>query len=535
MKKKILCITLTLLLLLPLLAACTPTGGGTTPTKEPTQKPTTGTPGTDAPPNTDELDPVELLWYIGGRQPRDYKMVMEGLNEYFKEKINTEINLVFTEHADYQQKMATIVQSGEEYDLAYVSTTYFNPVVNAQNGAFVELDDLLPEYAPNLLKEVPEWAIEGAKIDGKIYMIPSYKDIADRFSFIYNKSMSDELGLDLTASWKTMFDLEERIYEFKEARDAKWPEKADIPIMTPYRTMGAWLPSDIFIGAAVANIEGIETFEGKGKGEMVFNQYDTEEYREMMKLQKKFVDDGIAAYDAKNYDPDGVRSKNGETAVRIGQGLVAVDDHYYSDDWVVDLVLSDYAIPSTAYLHAAGTAVSVTSKNPERAVMLQDLCYSDQFVATTMRFGLEGEDKHYVIDENGRLDVSKGLNSDPTDRGWYLWYHAETGNLFKAILPATQPDDLFEAIKASNDKSAQFTSNLGFVVVQDAVANEIAAVANVIAEYHEPLSYGMVEDVDGHIDEFIAKLKANGVDKIIEEVQRQLNEWRASQGREVLK
>ena len=83
MKKKILCITLTLLLLLPLLAACTPAGGGTTPTKEPTQKPTTGTPGTDAPP-ADELDYVKLVWHIGGRPQRDEAMVMEELNAYFK-------------------------------------------------------------------------------------------------------------------------------------------------------------------------------------------------------------------------------------------------------------------------------------------------------------------------------------------------------------------------------------------------------------------------------------------------------------------
>ncbi|NLB40808.1 MAG: extracellular solute-binding protein [Clostridiales bacterium] len=468
MKKKVLCITLTLLLLLPLLAACAPSNEGTT---DPPTTPTTGTPGTEA-PGSNELDPVTLVWHIGGRAQRDQEMVMTELNAYLKEKINTEIDMRFTTHADYQQKMSTIVGAGEEYDLAYVSTTFFNPVVNAQNGAFVEIDELLPEYAPNLLNEVPGWVIEGAKIAGKTYIIPSYKDVADVFSFVYNKSLSDDLGLDMTGSWKTIFDLEERFYEFKEARDAKYPDKADIPMMTAYRTMGAWLPSDILMGSAVANIEGIETFEGKGKGEIVFNQYDTEEYREMMRLQRQLVDDGIVAYDTKNYDPDKVREKSGDTAFRLGQGLVAVDDHYYSDDWVVSLVVSDYSIPSTAYLHAAGTAVSVTSKNPERAVMLQDLVYADQYVATTMRFGLKGEDKHYVIDDNGRLDVSKGLNADPSDRGFYRWYGAESGNLFKAILPASQPDNLFDAIQASNDNAANFTSNLGFVMVQEDVANE---------------------------------------------------------------
>jgi putative aldouronate transport system substrate-binding protein len=536
MKKKILCIILTVLLVLPLLAAC-----GKAPSDQPTDKPSeeptapaTEGDATEEEPDTEELDYVELIWYIGGKAANDEEMVMEELNKYFKEKINATVDIRWVETGDYQQKMSTIVGAGEEFDLMYVATSFFHPVVNAQNGAFVELDDLLPKYAPNLLKEVPEWVIEGAKINGKIYIIPSYKDVADVFALSYNKTLADDIGADLSGNWKTMFDLEERFYKFKELRDAKYPDKADIPIMTPYRTLGSWLPCDIFILPAVANIEGIEIFAGKGKGELVFNMYETDEYRNMMRLQKKFVDDGIAAYDAKNFDPDGVLHKAGEIAIRMTQGLVAMDPHYYSNDWEADLIVSDISIPSTAYLHAAATAVSVTSKNPERAVMLQDLVYSDEYVATTMRFGLEGEDLHYVVDEDGRLDFSKGRNADPQNRGIYRWYGYQFGNLFKAKMPNTQPKDLYEQIKASNDRSTQYTANLGFVVNQDPIANEIAACTNVIAEYHEPLSYGMVDDVDGHIDEFIQKLKDNGADKIIEEVQKQLNDWRASVGREVL-
>ncbi|MGI6536943.1 MAG: ABC transporter substrate-binding protein [Caldicoprobacterales bacterium] len=538
MKNKVLCIILTVLILLLFFTACskTPTDTPTeSPTKEPTPAATEGEgEETDEPPETEELEYVELIWYIAGDAAKDEEMVMEELNKYIKEKINATVDIRWISFGDYQQRMSIIVGAGEEFDLCFVATTYFNPVVNAQNGAFLPLDDLLPKYAPNLLKEVPEWVIEGAKIAGKVYVIPSYKDVADVFSIVFNKTMADEIGVDLSSSWRTMFNLDERFYKFKELRDEKYPEKADIPLMSPYRTMGAWLPCDIFIGPAVANIEGIEIFKGKGKGELVFNMYDTDEYREMMRLQKKWVDDGIAAYDAKNFDPDGVLHKAGEIPIRMGQGLVAIDPHHYSTEWEADIVASDISIPSTAYLHAAATAVSVTSKNSERALMLQDLVYADEYVATTMRFGLEGEDLHYVIDEDGRLDFSKGRNADPQNRGIFRWYGSQFGNLFKAIMPNTQPKDLYEQIMASNDRSTQFTANLGFVVNQDPIANEIAACANVIAEYHEPLAYGMVDDVDTHLNEFVQKLNNNGVDKIIEEVQKQLNDWRVSVGREVL-
>jgi hypothetical protein len=42
---------------------------------------------------------------------------------------------------------------------------------------------------------------------------------------------------------------------------------------------------------------------------------------------------------------------------------------------------------------------------------------------------------------------------------------------------------------------------------------------------------GMVEDVDTAVDEFVAKLEANGSQKIVEEIQKQLTEWRKSVGK----
>ena len=77
---------------------------------------------------------------------------------------------------------------------------------------------------------------------------------------------------------------------------------------------------------------------------------------------------------------------------------------------------------------------------------------------------------------------------------------------------------------------ATVASHMGFVFNTDAVANEIAACNNVIAEYNglDTGAYGTEEATLKAVDEFVAKLKANGLDKIIAEVQAQVDAWVAA-------
>lgn len=42
-----------------------------------------------------------------------------------------------------------------------------------------------------------------------------------------------------------------------------------------------------------------------------------------------------------------------------------------------------------------------------------------------------------------------------------------------------------------------------------------------------------MEDVETTVAEFNQKLEANGIQKIIDEAQKQLNEWRAANGKPV--
>ena len=486
-----------------------------------------------------KLEPVVLEYYMPEKEQPDAQNVWAEINEYVAEKINVTVNIHWVERAEYGQRMSAIIGAGQEFDLCGSPTSALNFAVNASNGAFAPLDELLSPYAPELLEEVPAWVLEGGRVNGKIYGVPSYKDVASSFGLCWNDTMRQELGIGentMKTEWKWIPEMYDVFMEFKEKRDAVYPELSDIPIATAFHdNLFLWCSYDQVVNYVVTNVGNIDYFKDQGSGEKVFNLFDTPEFLEIAKAARKWVDAGLQPVAESNPDPDNVLRKAGKIPLNTTGGLVAIAEHDVSDDWVIKLNRSQIAISTTNYLQLAITAVSATSKNPDRAVMFMNLQYSDEYVATASRFGIEGVNYKLVKDAQGndRLDFKGTNNEDPQNRAYYNWYGSQWGNLFKCTLPAVQPDNFYEKLEKMNQEASQFTTNLGFVFNQENVANEIAACATVIDEYRKPLMQGAfpADQIEAKVAQFVEKLNANGIQKIVDEAQKQLNEWRVANGK----
>ena len=80
------------------------------------------------------------------------------------------------------------------------------------------------------------------------------------------------------------------------------------------------------------------------------------------------------------------------------------------------------------------------------------------------------------------------------------------------------------------NNDAILASHMGFVLDTTNITNEISACSNVVSEY-QYLMNGQVESqdaVNATVDEFVAKLKANGSEKIVAEIQAQVDAWVAN-------
>ena len=74
-------------------------------------------------------------------------------------------------------------------------------------------------------------------------------------------------------------------------------------------------------------------------------------------------------------------------------------------------------------------------------------------------------------------------------------------------------------------------AHLGCAFDTTPVVNEVAACTSIVLEYQEDLIYGRCADaaeVEAIVAEFRAKLAANGAEKIVAEVQAQVDAWMAA-------
>ena len=90
----------------------------------------------------------------------------------------------------------------------------------------------------------------------------------------------------------------------------------------------------------------------------------------------------------------------------------------------------------------------------------------------------------------------------------------------------TDPENLNEKFKEFND-SAIKSNALGFVFDPSNEKTVVAAVQAVFDLYRLPLENGVV-DPDENLPKFIQALKDAGIDTVIAEKQKQLDEWAAA-------
>lgn len=466
---------------------------------------------------------VTLSFYSQADMNPGLEEMVEEVQRYVKEKLNVTLDLHLS--SDFSKTMATKIDAGDEWDIALVGLGV-NFESYAKRNAFAPLNDYV-DLLPQTTGQLIENALDSFTIEDNIYAVPVLKDMFDRNGWTINQSMLDDLGVKFPENYATNHDLVDFLYDVKEARDAKYPDEVDNPIIqsvmynydqwyTTERLVGGWNKPIVDV-----NISEDYGYKGISIADTAFCPIYTQEFRDTMKIVRDMVDAGIGAFDAPNFDPDKVLLNSGKLLGSCGGGLISVAEDAnpnYKSKYYPSSVnfAADYSF---------GFAINAKCKNVDRAVEVLELIQNDTYLATTLHFGKEGSG--WTDTNNDGVIELTDKNSNPSDRWWYEWYGWTLGGV-TALKPIPGSDpDLFTQMKELN-KTAEAKPNRGFKFDQTPVENELAAVNNVYAEYYSMLCTGQNADVDDLVDEFIAELKANGMDKIVAEAQSQLDAWRAA-------
>ena len=188
------------------------------------------------------------------------------------------------------------------------------------------------------------------------------------------------------------------------------------------------------------------------------------------------------------------------------------------DMTVVNLYPAD---TSTSTVQTLQYCIAQNSEHPDKAIQFLNLLYTNADVANLLAWGIEG--KHYVKTEDGHITFPEGV--DATNSGYNLVQGWLVGNQF--ITDVWEGDDLdvWEKMDEFN-KSATVSKAMGFTFDNAPVKTEYAACSAVLTQYRVALECGAM-DPDQTLKEFNDALYAAGLQKIMDEKQKQLDEWAA--------
>ncbi|MDF2921543.1 MAG: hypothetical protein K0R57_457 [Paenibacillaceae bacterium] len=460
-------------------------------------------------PVKEQLPPYVIDWYLIGTGPQpDAELVEAEINKIVQPKINATVKMHVFPFADYDTKMTALLATGEKVDLMFTSNGNMNYSNLVGKGGLVDLTDKLDKFAPDAKKLLSEGFLQASTIKGKNYTLAAYKEKGAWLGITANKALMDKYGIDIN-----------KINSLEELEPALKTIKENEPTITPLLAVGTTrIPN--FNNRNLWNVSPIHSIVLKKDGSGYTLELDEPEYMSTLNTLNKYYKAGYIPKDAavmKATNDDKVKS-----AFQFGQ-LKPYVDVQISNTVGIPWIYHNFGKPVTTTNDLVGSMMGIptNSKNPDRVLMFYNMMYTDEQLINLVGRGIEG--KHYVKKGDKRIEYAPD-----TDNGKKSGYNPNTtwayGNQYLTYLMPGEPDDIWDQFKKFNSES-EAVQDLGFNFDSNSLKTEVAAIKNVETEFRPILETGSVSP-DEYVPKFKEKLKAAGIEKVLQEMNKQYAQWK---------
>ncbi|SHK02746.1 putative aldouronate transport system substrate-binding protein [Anaerocolumna jejuensis DSM 15929] len=458
----------------------------------------------------EKADKLVVALRTFGTTPADLKDVQEKINEITREKINAEVELMIIPSGSYKQQMTLMLSGSEQLDVMGANASI---IPSAYAGEQIRpLQDLLDKYGQGIKETLGENLLKCGEFAGELYTIPIKCDSASGMGgFILRKDICDKYNID--ASTIDSYDKLTKVFETVHKSEP------DMTILSTSSVGYSFLQSNSRWDKLGDNF-GV--LADSGQNLKVVDLFETEEYKEYLKVVREWYEKGYISKDITNVTEGGAAlMKAGNlfaynTAGKPGIKIQEKNSSGYDVEYCQ--VLPTLTVTGNIWQWT----IPQNSKYPEKAMQFINLMYTDKDIINLMAYGIK--DKHYVLNNDGTIDYPSGV--DASNSGYNMssmvW---SLGNEFNAYVWKGNDPDVWKQTEEWN-KTGVFSKAYGFVFNNNTVANEIAAVQNVYDQYRMSLECGVIAP-DSALEEMNKKLYDVGLQKIIDEKQKQLDKWAA--------
>ncbi len=521
-------IRLFIVLLVVVMVAAACGGGGQSPaagTSAPAQSADaakTAATGGAAEPAKSDLDRALLKFVFGGPGYSAQEDVWKNVSQVAGDRLNADFQITFYPWGDeYVQKLQLQISSGDDFDLNFDGDWMaYNTLVN--KGAYLDLKDLAPVYMPEYYKYMEETGmLKSTFVGDGMYCVPWTPLFNPRPWFTW-----DDEWIENTVEWdestiSTMEDVDAFLQKAKELNPTS--EHHLFEAVGDYDVVSMLQPKYNLCKWDFHYL----TYDLTDPTAKLIPEEQTELFREAGMWAKKWVDEGIFPRDA--YTNKTAHDTLGRTHKYSGHAMyeyIVANDDYLKPNKHYALLYPDGYFANKNPVNNLN-AINKNAKNPERTLMFLDLLWTDQEFYNAVLYGIEGVT--YIKDEaTGQLLFPEGM--DNTTTNWMEWNSQwgfwRIGHMQPTAMRTAESWKLNDEFMA---KPQNVVAQLaGFVPNTDAIKNEIATRDALYIEFGALIEYGLVDDLDAAIEQYIQKQKDAGLDKILEHIQTQVDEFLAS-------
>lgn len=473
-----------------------------------------------------EGDIVEIFWQFpsANEVTEAFYRMEDALNEMMEKDIGVHVTFIPTGLMNSQQDATLMVSSGEQLDIMLTAFTSVGNLVDS--GLILPLDDYLEEYGQGIVETCGS-KVGGCYYDGKLYSLPTCADqVFNTYGYIMKKEYADKYGFEADDNkLYTMEQMEEMFAIVKEGEGDNF--YMTVPWNNTYEPLNySYQEYDPVTGSFSG---GVLMLNRSFEDLTLYDYFETEEYKAYCEMMYDWAQKGYIAPDAA-VDTD--YSNRAADSNYLGSFAYAAPESGMLTtpaSWGQDVV-QFRTVDGFFKLNGGCTVnwnVPVTSGNPAKAVQAIGYVLTHPEVATLIQYGFEGEE-YEVVEEVDGVQVIKYLAEDatqlPYNNVYGLW-----GDRFRMaqVYPGSAEFGSKMIAYQNAIPDSRKSPALGYSFKQEAVSAEIAAVETVMEQYCFSFNAGAL-DPDKALPEFIAALKAAGIDDIIAENQRQLDEWAAN-------
>lgn len=528
MKKRIFCALMAAGMMALSFTACSSDGGSSSSTdssssgssSESTASGSSETASTgDTAPGIDmEGDPYHVTFmYLNISEGEGYDEVSAAVNELSLSEINMETELLPVSYGTWASTLQTMLASNEQLDL--FMDTINNAPTSIVSGYIADWNEYM-DYIPDVSSYYGD-EMQAGMVGDFMATIGTVKERPNNSGIICRTDIMEEVGYSLEDFADVDPDNPASYDVFDEMFAAV---KAAYPDMTAIAGQQA-LPS-LCTFDSLSDSFGV--LEDRGQTTTVTNYYESQQFKDLVTISKRW-------YDAGYYSADAVTNQDtGETLLKAGNlfsffvGIkpnTAQEKLAQTGYEVTVIPVAGQTVYSSYGYNAFGFYLANASEDKAKAAAYYNWCFNSEEFHDLINWGIEGVD--WVEDENGQAAYPDGVDGENfryhNDQGW-IYPNQMAGHVW-----AGNPADIWDQYEEYTD-SAVKSKAFGFTYDSTAVTDQVIACTAVNSQYQKTLWFGAVDDVDAAIATYNEALYGAGLQTIIDEKQAQLDAWLQENG-----